>query len=189
MSSTGWKVCYLHTITPPPHPVPLPTQHPTYATIVTASLAQCAAVASKKENVILLKNNAPITRPSSGRAPLTPLPRNARDFRPVFCPYFCYWRPHDIQVSNRYPRPESTLAARSACATKDVTRWLSRWSCSIVSTPTPKAAVVLFIQSTYKNCLSCGVAPFFKTTREDSIVVVSVMTCHRPVQRLRGEGM
>ena len=56
-----------------------------------ASLAQCTTVASKKENVILLKNNALITRPSSGRALLTPLPRNARDFRPVFCPYFCYW--------------------------------------------------------------------------------------------------
>ena len=77
---------------PPPPPVSLPTQHPTYATIVTASLAQCTAVASKKENVILLKNNASLTtRPPSGCAPLTPLPRNARDFRPVFCPCFCYW--------------------------------------------------------------------------------------------------
>ena len=53
--------------------------------------AQRTAVASKKENVILLKNNASVTRTPSGRAPLTPLPRNARDFRPVFCPYFCYW--------------------------------------------------------------------------------------------------
>ena len=45
----------------------------------------------------------------------------------------------------------------------------------------PKAAVVLFIQSTYKNRLSCGVAPFtFKPTKEDSIVVVSVMACHLP---------
>ena len=80
------------------------------------------------------------------------------------------------------PAPEPTLAARSTCATKDVTRWFSRWwSGSIVSTPTPKAAVVLFIQSTYKNRLSCGVAPFsFKSTREDSIVVVSVMACHLP---------
>ena len=76
---------------PPSPPVPPPTQHPTYATIVTASLARCTVVASKKENVILLKNNASITRSPSGRAPLTPLPRNARDFRPVFCPYFCYW--------------------------------------------------------------------------------------------------
>ena len=40
-------------------------------------------------------------------------------------------------------------------------RWFSRWwSGSIVSTPTPKAAVVPFIQSTYKKRLSCGVAPF-----------------------------
>ena len=43
----------------------------------------------KTGNVILLKNNASITRPPFGRAPLTPLPRNARDFRLVFCPYFC----------------------------------------------------------------------------------------------------
>ena len=81
------------------------------------------------------------------------------------------------------PALEPTLAARSTCATKDVTRWFSRWwSGSIVSTPTSKAAVVLFIQSTYyKNRLSCGVAPFsFKSTREDSIVVVSVMACHLP---------
>ena len=41
--------------------------------------------------------------------------------------------------------------------------------------------MVLVIQSTYKNRLSCGVAPFsFKPTREDSIVVVSVMACHLP---------
>ena len=40
--------------------------------------------------------------------------------------------------------------------------------------------MVLFIQSTYKNCLSCDVAPFsFKSTKEDSIVVVSVMACTR----------
>ena len=32
-------------------PVPLPTQHPTYATIVAASLAQCTTVASKKDRV------------------------------------------------------------------------------------------------------------------------------------------
>ena len=38
------------------------------------------------------------------------------------------------------------------------------------------------IQDTkYKNRLSCGVTPFsFKSTREDSIVVVSVMACHLP---------
>ena len=91
-------------------------------------------------------------------------------------------QPHGIRVSNRYPALESTLAARSIYATKDVTRWLSRWwSGSIVSTPTPKAAVVLFIQPTYKNRLSWGVAPVsFKSTREDSIVVVSVMACHLP---------
>ena len=45
----------------------------------------------------------------------------------------------------------------------------------------PKAAVVLFIQSTYKNRLSCGVAPFsFNSTKEDPIVVVSAMACHLP---------
>ena len=82
------------------------------------------------------------------------------------------------------PALEPTLAARSTCTKEDVTRWFSRWwSGSIVFTPTPKVAVVLFIQSTYKNLLSCGVAPFsFKSTRarEDSIVVVSVMACHLP---------
>ena len=193
VSSVGGSFCCLHTITsPPPPPVTLPTQHPTYATIVTASLAQCTAVASKKENVILLKNNASITRPPSGRAPLIPLPRNARDVRRVFCPYFCYWPAaarHDTWVSNRYPRPRtSTLAARPTCATKDVTRWFSRWWCgSIVSTSTPKAAVVLFIQYTYKKRLSCGVAPFsFKSTKEDPIVVVSVMACHLPAWPLVG---
>ena len=72
-------------------PVPLPTQHPTYDTIVVASLAQCTAVAAKKENVIVLENKASTTCPPSGRAPLTPLPGNAHDFRPLFCPYFCYW--------------------------------------------------------------------------------------------------
>ena len=65
--------------------------HIQYATIMAASLAQSNDVASKKENVILLKNNASITRPPYGRAPLTSLPRNARDFQPVSCPYFCYW--------------------------------------------------------------------------------------------------
>ena len=47
--------------------------------------------------------------------------------------------------------------------------------------------MVLFMQSTYKNRLSCGVAPFsFKSTREDSIVVVSVMACHLPAWPLVG---
>ena len=37
------------------------------------------------------------------------------------------------------PALEPTLAARSTCATKDVTRWFSRWwSGLIVSTPTPQ---------------------------------------------------
>ena len=41
--------------------------------------------------------------------------------------------------------------------------------------------MVLFKQSTYENRLSCGVAPFsFKSTREDSILVVSVMAYHLP---------
>ena len=93
---------------------------------------------------------------------------------------------YDETTTNRHPRNdaaaslEPTLAARSTCATKDVTRWFSRWwSGSIVSTPTP---VVLFnIQSTYKNRLSCGVALFsFKSTKEDPIVVVSAMACHLP---------
>ena len=165
-------------------PVPLPTQHPTYATIVAASLAQCTAVASKKENVILLKNNASITRPPPGRALLTPLPRNARDFRPVFCPYFCYW-PAAVRHPGFQPlSPPSNLHSppvrlvprrtlRGGSAGGDLVRlFLPRH---------PKASMVLFIQSTYKKRLSCGVAPFsFKSTKEDSIVVVSVMACHLP---------
>ena len=75
-----------------PPPLPFHCQHSTphmpHSGGVTSTMY---AVASKKENVILLKINASITRPPSGRTPLTPLPRNARDFRPVFCPYFCYW--------------------------------------------------------------------------------------------------
>ena len=47
--------------------------------------------------------------------------------------------------------------------------------------------MVLFIQSTYKTRLSCGVAPFsFQSTRKDSIVVVSVMACHLPAWRRVG---
>ena len=55
---------------------------------VTSTMYCCCFI---KENVILLKNNASITRPQPGRAPLTPIPKNARDFRPVLCSYFCYW--------------------------------------------------------------------------------------------------
>ena len=78
------------------------------------------------------------------------------------------------------PALEPTLAARSTCATKDVTRWFSRWWFgSIVSTPTPQGCCGSLY--TYKNRLSCGVAPFsFKSSKEDSTVVVSMMACHLP---------
>ena len=59
--------------------------------------------------MILLKNNASITRPSSGRAPLTPLQRNARDFRPVFCPYFCYWPAAGRHPGSQPLSPSSNL--------------------------------------------------------------------------------
>ena len=151
---------------------------------MTASLAQCTVVASKKENVILQKNNSSITRPPSGRAPLTPLPRNARDFRPVFCPYFCYW-PATAQHPGFQPlSPPSNLHSPPV---QIVPRRTSRGGSAggglvrLFLPRHPKAAVVLFIQSTYKNRMSCGVAPFcFKSTREDSIAVVSVMACHLP---------
>ena len=80
------------------------------------------------------------------------------------------------------PALELTLAARSTCATKDVTRWFSRWwSGSIVSTPTRQGCCGSLYTVYIKKRLSCGVAPFsFKSTKEDSIVVVSVMACHLP---------
>ena len=140
---------------------------------VTSTMYCCCF---KKENMI--------TRPSSGRAPLTPLPRNARDFRPVFCPYFCYW-----PAAARYPgfQPLSPLSNLHSPPVQLVPRRTLRGGSAggglvrLCLPRHPKAAVVLFIQSTYKNRLSCGVAPFsFKSTREDSIVVVSVMACHPP---------
>ena len=134
--------------------------------------------------MILLKNNASVPRPPSGRAPLTPLPRNVRDYRPVFCPYFCYW-----PAAARYPgfqplsppsnlhSPPVQLVPRRTLRDGSAGGGLVR----LFLPRHPKAAVVLFIQSTYKNRLSCGVAPFtFKSTREYSIVVVSVMACHLP---------
>ena len=77
---------------------------------------------------------------------------------------------------------EPTFAARSTCATKDVTRWFSRWwSGSIVSTPTPQDCCGSLYTVYIQNRLSCGVTPFsFKSIREDSIVVVSVMASHLP---------
>ena len=134
--------------------------------------------------MILLKTNASVTRPPSGRAPLTTLPRNYRDFRPVFCPYFCYWPaaarhpgfqplspPSNLHSPPVQLVPRRTLRGGSAGGGL-VRLFLPRH---------PKAAVVLFIQSTYKNRLSCGVAPFsFKSTKEDSIDVVSVMACDLP---------
>ena len=165
-------------------PVPLATQHPTYATIVAASLAQCTAVTSKKENVILLKNNASITRPPSGRAPLTPHPRNACDFRLVFCPYFCYWPAaarhpgfQPLSPPSNLHSPPVQLVLRRTLQGDSAGGGLVR----LFLPRHPKAAVVLFIQYRYKTRLSCGVALFsFKSTKQDSIVVVSVMACHLP---------
>ena len=118
---------------------------------VTSTMYYCCF---KKENVILLKNNASVTRPPSGRAPLTPLPRNAHDFRPVFCLYFCYW-PAAARHSGFQPLsspsnlhsppvrlvPRRTLRGGSAGGGL-VRLFLPRH---------PKVAVVLFIQSTYKK--------------------------------------
>ena len=134
--------------------------------------------------MILVKKNASITRPPSGRAPLTPLPRNARDFRPIFCPYFCYW-----PAAARHPgfQPLSPPSNLHSPPVQLVPRRTLRGGSAggglvrLFQPRLPKAAVVFFIQSTYKTRLSCGVAPFFfKSTKEDSIVVVSVMACHLP---------
>ena len=152
--------------------------------MVTASLAQGTAVASKKENVTILKTNASIASPPSGRASFTPLSRNARDFRPVFCPYFCYW-PAAVRHPGFQPlspplnlhSPPVQLVPRRTLQGGSAGGGLGR----LFLPRHPKAAVVLFIQSTYKNRLSCGVAPFsYKSIKEDSIVVVSVMACHLP---------
>ena len=144
-------------------PVPLPTRHPIYATIVAASLAQCIAVAAKKESTILLKKKASITRPPSGRASLTLFPRNTGDFRLVFCPCFCYlpavaWHPgfQPLSPPSNLHSPPVQLVPRRTLRGGSAGWWFG----SIVSTLTPKAAVVLFIWSTYKPRLSCGLAPF-----------------------------
>ena len=134
--------------------------------------------------MIILKNNASITRPPSGRAPLTPRPRNARDFRSVFCPYFCYWPAaarhpgfQPLSPPSNLHSPPVRLVPRRTLRSGSAGGGLVR----LFLPRHPKAAVVLFIQSTYKNRLSCGVAPFsFKSTKEDSIVVVSVMASHLP---------
>ena len=135
--------------------------------------------------MILLETNASITRPPSGRAPLTPFPRNDRDFRPVFCPYFCYWPAaarhpgfQPLSPPSNLPSPPVQLMPRRTLRGGSAGGGLVR----LFLPRHPKAAVVLFIQPTYKNRPSCGVAPFsFKSTREDFIVVVSVMACHLPV--------
>ena len=118
------------------------------------------------------------------RASLTPLSRNARDFRPVFCLYFCYWpatsrHPGFQQLSppSNLHSPPVQLVPRSTLRGGSAGGGLVR----LFLPRHPKAAVVLFIQSTKNPRLSCGVAPFsFKPTKEDSIVVVSVMACQLP---------
>ena len=96
---------------------------------------------------------------------------------------------YDETITNRHPRNdaaaclEPTLAARSTCATKDVTRWFSRWwSGSIVSTPTPqgccgslytvyiqKPSVLwrspLLLQINLRRPDSCGVSDGLPPTR------------------------
>ena len=78
------------------------------------------------------------------------------------------------------PALEPTLAARSTCATKDVTRWFSRWwPGSIVSTPTPQGCCDSLYTVYIQKPSVLWRSPFlFKSTTEDSIVVVSVMACH-----------
>ena len=118
------------------------------------------------------------------------VPRNARDFRPVFCLYFCYW-----PAAARHPgfQPLSPPSNLHSPPVRLVPRRTLRGGSAggglvrLILPRHPKAAVVvLFIQSTYKNRLSCGVAPFsFKSTKEDPIVVVSVTPPPPPPPRAR----
>ena len=130
---------------------------------MAASLAQCTAVASKKENVILLKNNASIPRPPSGRASLTPLPRNARDFRSIFCPYFCYWpaaaRHPGFQPLSSPPNlhsPPVQLVPRRALRGGSAGGGLVR----VFLPRHPRLLWFSLCSLQTKNRLSCGVAPF-----------------------------
>ena len=112
------------------------------------------------------------------------VPRNTRDFRPVFCLYFCYWPAaarhpgfQPLSPPSNLHSPPVRLVPRRTLRDGSAGGGLVR----LFLPRHPKAAVVIFIQSTYKNRPSCGVALFsFKSTKEDPIVVVSVMACHLP---------
>ena len=90
-------------------------------------------------------------------------------------------QPHDIRVSNRYLRPRTyTRRPFNLCyeGRNEVVQQVVWFDCFYPDTQGCCGSLyIVYIQ----NRLSCGVAPFsFKSTREDSIVVVSVMACHLP---------
>ena len=92
-------------------------------------------------------------------------------------------QPHDIRVSNCYPRPRTyTRRPFNLChegryeVVQEVVVW---FDCFYPDTPRLLWFCLYSLQK--KPRLSCGVAPFsLKSTKEDSIVVVSVMACHLP---------
>ena len=178
VSSAGWRVCYLHTITPPS--LPFHCQHSTHICPhndgVTSTMYCCCFKKRKRDPTKKQRVNhlSPVWA-----CALDPAWRNARDFPPVFCPYFCYWlaaaQHPDFQPlsppPNLHPPPVQLVPRRTlrgGSAGGLVRLFLPR-----------HPRLLWFALYSHKNRLSCGVAPFsFKSTREDSIVVVSVMACH-----------
>ena len=89
-------------------------------------------------------------------------------------------QPRDIRVSNRYPHPRTyTRRPFNLChkVRYEVVQQVVVWfDCFYPDTQGCCGSLYTIYK---QKCLSCGVAPFsFKSTREDSIVVVSVMACH-----------
>ena len=183
VSSAGWRVCYLHTITPPPSRSTTNTApHICHHSDGVTSSMYCFSFKKRKRDPT--KNQRVNHAPPVWACALDPASEKRSRLPTCLLPVLLLLA--GSRTTSGFPTVipalEPTLAVRSTCATKDVTRWFSRWwSGSIVSTPLPRATVALTIQSTYKNRLSCGVAPFsFKSTREGSKVVVSVMAYHLP---------
>ena len=92
-------------------------------------------------------------------------------------------QPHDIQVSNRYPRPRTyTRRPFNLCheGRYEVVQQVVVWFDCFYPDTQRLLWFSLYSLHTAKR-LSFGVVSFsFKSTKEDSIVVVSVMACHLP---------
>ena len=171
---------YLRAITPPPsrstaNTAPHICHH---SDGVASTMYYCCCLEKRKRDPT--KNNASITHPPSGRAPLTPLPRSARDFRPVFCPYFSYWPAAARDPGFQPLSPPSNLHSPPVQLVPQ--RTLRGGSAGgLVRLFLPRHPRMLrFSLYSLHTKIVCPVAFSFKSTREDSIVVVSVMACHLP---------